>query len=223
MRLFQAAVNTILSRCAMEGTAVSESCLPVWLPTLKKKKKKPRTHTRTPTYTHSLSLSLTRTHTHAHTQWERRSWGTFETWVGVCKKRKSPDLDRTASKADGRFLQLLSAPGNQWGPRCSLLQLSVPRSPIGSGTYCSAFQLFFFFLSPSVCFCVFRNTEGKEEKGKVFFLAFSQKNFISIFCSLSAFFLPFPFLPAINMRGRFVVTLLWKLICAASCALLRVG
>lgn len=31
------------------------------------------------------------------------------------------------------------------------------------------------------------------------------------------------FFPAINMRGRFVVTLLWDLTCAASCAVLRAG
>lgn len=135
---------------------------------VKKKQKKPaRIHAHP--HTHTLSPSLSRTDTHAHTQWERRSWGTFETWVGVCKKRKSPDLDRTASKADGRFLQLLSAPGNQWGPRCSLLQLSVPRSPIGSGTYCSAFQLFFSFSLPQ-CVSVCSGTQReRRKKGRFFF------------------------------------------------------
>lgn len=105
----------------------------------------PRTEPPSVRVAYLCDFPLWATHTHArtHTRKCTHGPGTFETWVAVFFKKKT--WKETASKADGqlRLLQLLSAPGNQWRPRCWLLQRSVPLPLTRLSRYYSAFQLLY--------------------------------------------------------------------------------
>jgi len=160
-------VSTILSLSAKGRIAVSESWLPVWLPTLRRKKKKRKKKEKSTAPEH-LKHEL------------------FLKRLG-----EKLALKRTASSDSSP--PSVSASGNQWGPRCLLVQLSAPLSLFRLTRYHSACQL------------LYRHT-GKRKFGFPFF-------WINIYLSF----------PVINMRGRFVVTLLWNVICAISFAVLRVG
>ena len=173
---------------------------PLWKKKKKKKKKK-ASLTHTHTYTHSLTHSLT------HTAPEHLK---HELFLKRLRERK------TGSKSGRRAPTppSVSAPGNQWGPRCSLLQLSAPRplTRLTARYYSSIstfFSFFFFFLSFLVFFffSFFLQRYTLKEGGSsdsIFFLLFFVLFFVFFFFYLSSQFNPlfFFFLFFVNKYER---------------------